>query len=355
MNIGIVGLPQVGKKTVFQLLTGQDAATAPSRGGIRYAIAPVRDPRVDRLVEMYKPRRMHYAEFEMALPPDVTPNASRSADWMDPLRNVDALMLVIRDFESPTVFHIQGSVDALRDLELVDTEFLLADMELVDKRLHRISKEKSKKDAAERQREQAVLERCQNWLGEEKPLRLLELSGQERKQILSLQFFTLKPQIAVFNVGEDMAAARSRLADMCKGLTSQGASIVFLSAALEAELAELEDAERDAFMADLGLDEPAAHRLSRAAYRSLGLISFFTVGPDEVRAWPIPEGLTAPEAAGKIHSDLERGFIRAETTAYGDLIEAGSEKTAKETNKMRLNGKDYVVKDGDILNIRFNV
>jgi len=355
MNIGIVGLPQVGKKTVFELLTGRAAESAPSKGGIRHAIASVRDPRGDRLVEMYDPKRMRYAEFEMELPPDVTPNASRSADWMDPLRNVDALMLVIRDFESPTVFHIEGNVDAARDHELVDMEFLLADMELVEKRLARMGKEKSKKDAAERQREEAVLKRCQSCLEDEKPLRLLEFSEEETKQIRSLQFFTLKPQIVVFNVGEDVTGAIDKLTDLTGRLQEQGAEIVYLSASIEAELAELDEEERAVFMEDLGLDEPAAHRLSRAAYQSLGLISFFTVGPDEVRAWPIPAGLPAPEAAGKIHSDLQRGFIRAETTAYEDLVETGSEKAAKEANKVHLNGKDYIVKDGDILNIRFNV
>lgn len=355
MNIGIVGLPQVGKKTVFELLTGQAAATAPSKGSIRHAIAAVRDPRIDKLVGMYNPKRMRYAEFEMALPPDVTPNASRTAEWMDPLRNVDALMQVVRDFDSPTVFHIEGSVDAARDLELVEMEFLLADMELVEKRLKRMEKEKAKKDAAERQREEAVLKRCLECLEAEKALRLLTFSSEELKQIRSLQFFTLKPQIVVFNTGEDLDGAQERLAGVCAQLRSQGASLVFLSAAIEAEMSELEPDERDAFMADLGLSEPAAHRLSRAAHQSLGLISFFTVGPDEVRAWPIPAGLSAPEAAGKIHSDLQRGFIRAETTAYDDLIQAGSEKAAKEANKVHVNGKDYIVKDGDILNIRFNV
>ncbi len=355
MNIGIVGLPQVGKKTVFRLLTGKDAESAPSHGVIRYAIAPVRDPRIDRLVEMYQPKRMRYAEFEMALPPDVTPNAARSAEWLEPLRNVDALMQVIRDFESPSVFHLEGSVDAARDLALVDTEFLLADMEMVEKRLHRMAKDKSRKEAAERQREETLLARCQEWLEQERPLRLLSFDDEELKLIRSLQFFTLKPLIAVFNVGEDVAAAQTRLAPLCERLEQKGAKLVFLSAAIEDELVALEEEERQAFMADLGLAEPAAHRLSRAAYESLGLISFFTVGPDEVRAWPIPRGLLAPEAAGKIHSDLQRGFIRAETVAYDDLIAAGSEKAAKEANKVHLHGKDYLVKDGDVINIRFNV
>ncbi|OPZ24737.1 MAG: Ribosome-binding ATPase YchF [Lentisphaerae bacterium ADurb.BinA184] len=355
MNLGLVGLPEVGKATIFRLLTGLLPEKAPNRNGIAYGIAPVRDPRVDRLVEMYHPKKMRYAEFEMALPPDVTPNAARSAEWIDPLRNVDAYLHVVRAFESPSVFHLEGSVDPARDVELVEMEFLLADMAMAEKRISRMAKEATKKTAAQHEYEEGVLRKCTAHLEAEKSLRTLAFNDEELRHIRSLQFLTLKPLVVVFNVGEDVEAARKALAPLAESLHGQGATVVYLSAAIESELCELGPAEREAFMADLGIAEPAAHRLSRAAYDCLGLISFFTVGEDEVRAWPARKGTLAPEAAGKIHSDLERGFIRAETIRYDDLVKSGSEKAAKEANLQHVNGKEYVVQDGDVLHIRFNV
>ncbi|MFO7822263.1 MAG: redox-regulated ATPase YchF [Lentisphaeria bacterium] len=354
MNLGIIGLPQVGKKTIFKLLTGQDAEKAMSRHGIRYGIAPVKDPRIDRLNAMYNPKKTRYAEFEIALPPDVTPNAAHAAEWMTPLRNVDAFLHVVRAFEAPGVYHIEGSVDPGRDLELLQTEFLLADLHLVETRLERLAKELRKNDTAG-QREKAVLEKCQGYLEEEIPLRNLELNEEEKKHLHNLQLFTLKPTAVVFNVSEDQAPAVEKLQTLWKKLENQGDTVVSLSADIESELAELDEEEKASFMEELGLQEPAAHRLSRAAYESLGLISFFTVGEDEVRGWSVREDAPAPEAAGKIHSDIERGFIRAETTSYEDLLEAGSEKKAKEANLTRAEGKEYIVKDGDIMNFRFSV
>lgn len=356
MNLGIVGLPQAGKKTVFGLLTGQLAEKAPSRDGIRYGTAAVRDPRIDQLTAMYKPKRTKYAEFEVALPPDVQPNAARSADWLEPIRRTDALVIVVRAFESDSVFHIDGSVDPARDLATIDMEFLLADLDLAEKRLERMGKDKTRKvSEATTKREQALLEMCRDQLEREEPLRNLEFTEEDMKLIRSLQFLTLKPTVVVFNAGEDMAAAAEELADVTAKLERQGATVVFLSGAIEQELTALDAEERQVFMEDLGLTEPAAHRLSRAAYNCLGLISFFTVGPDEVRAWPVASGACAPEAAGRIHSDLERGFIRAETVASDVLLAAGSERAAREANGYRLNGKDYVVRDGDIMEIRFSV
>ena len=354
MNLGIIGLPQVGKKTVFKLLTGQEAEKAPSRHGIRYGIAPVKDPRIDKLSAMYNPKKTRYAEFEIALPPDITPNAARGAEWIDPLRKVDAFLHVVRAFEDPGVYHIEGNVDPERDLRLVETEFLLADLELIEARLERLGKELQKNDTAG-QREKDVLERCLGYLEDEKPLRNLELNEEEKKVLHNLQLLSRKPTTVVFNTGEDMGAAATDLAGLSGELEERGETVVYLSADIESELAELDDAEKESFMEDLGIREPAAHRLSRAAYECLGLISFFTVGEDEVRAWPVRRGAAAPEAAGKIHSDLQRGFIRAETTAYEELIAAGSERAAKEANKTRAEGKDHVVKDGDVMNIRFSV
>jgi hypothetical protein len=355
MNVGLIGLPQVGKKTVFEILTGLAAEKAPRRSGIGYGMAPVRDPRIDRLSAIFQPKKTRYAEFEIALPPDIQPDTSRGAQWIEPLRNVDALLHIIRGFTADHVFHIAGDIDPARDVDLVDTELLLADLALVETRLERMHKERSKRDPADIEKERQVLLRAQAHLEDGAALRTLDLSDEELKTIASLQFLTLKPMVVVLNVGEDFAAAEKEQAKLVAKLREQGATVVFLSASIESELQDLDPEERELFMQDLHLTEPASHRLSRALFECLGLISFFTVGPDEVRAWPIAEGLTAPEAAGKIHSDLERGFIRADTVAYNDFIEAGSEKAAREANHYRLNGKDYVVKDGDIMEIRFNV
>jgi ribosome-binding ATPase len=356
MNLGIIGLPAAGKKTVFRLLTGLHAEKAPTRDGLTIGTAAVRDPRIDRLSAMYQPKKTRYAEFEIALPPDLQPETARGAAWMEPIRRSDALILVVRAFAADHVFHIQGSVDPVRDVELIEIEFLLADLAMAEARLQRMDKErKAKAFDGSREREYAVIRRCYDHLHSEKPLRTLELGDEDLKLIRSLQFLTRKPFVVVLNVGEDLKAAETALQSLAEALRRQGAAVVFLSAAIEQEIAELADDERAAFMQDLGLSEPAAHRLSRAAYQALGLLSFFTVGPDEVRAWPIRAGATAPEAAGRIHSDLERGFIRADTVTYEALVAAGSEKAAREANQFRLNGKDYIVQDGDVIEIRFNV
>ncbi len=356
MNLGIVGLPAAGKKTVFRLLTGTSAEKAPTRDGLVIGTAAVRDPRIDRLSAMYQPKRTRYAEFDIAMPPDLQPDTARGAAWLEPIRRSDALIFVVRAFAADHVFHIKGTVDPVRDVELMLMEFLLADLDMAEKRLQRMDKERKAKPVDNlRDREFAVVQRCLEHLQSEQSLRTLEFNDEDRKLIRSLQFLTLKPWVVVLNVGEGMAAAESQLAGLATSLRAQGAAVVFLSAAIELEIAELADDEREAFMQDLGLSEPAAHRLSRAAYQSLGLMSFFTVGPDEVRAWPIRTGATAPEAAGRIHSDLERGFIRADTVTYEALVAAGSEKAAREANQFRLHGKDYIVKDGDVIEIRFNV
>lgn len=355
MNLGIIGLPQSGKKTIFKLLTGQSADKAASKHGIRYGIAPVKDPRIDRLSEMYQPKKTRYAEFEIALPPDITPNAARTADWLEPLRKVDAFLHVVRAFEDPGIYHVEGDVNPERDVTLVDTEILLADLDLVEKRLERLRKETKKNDVAGRQQLE-VLEKCRDALEAEQPLRSADLSDDDMTVLQNLQLLTLKPVTVVFNIGDDFDKAVSDLKELEENLTGrQETTIVYISAGIESEIIDLDEAEQESFMEDMGVKELASHRLSRAAYQSLGLISFFTVGPDEVRAWPVREGAAAPEAAGKVHSDIQRGFIRAETVAYGDLIEAGSEAEAKKRNVMRAQGKDYVVKSGDVINFRFNV
>ena len=355
MNLGLIGLPQVGKKTVFQLLTGLSAEKAPTKDGLTHGIATVRDPRVDVLSAMFKPKRTKYAEIELELPPDIQPDNSRSAAWLEPIRRTDGLIHVVRAFESDQVYHILNSVDPARDVETVELEFLFADLDMTEKRLERLNKEARIKPTPQKEKEKEIIERCHAQLEAEQPLRNLEFTEEEMKVIRSLQFLTLKPLITVINVGEDFQAEVKAHEELAAKLTARGDTVVFLSAAIEEELGELEESEREGFMADLGLTEPATHRLSRSAYECLGLISFFTCGPDEVRAWSLTRGSTAPEAAGRIHTDLERGFIRAETISYDELVKAGSEKAAKEAKLYKLNGKDYIVRDGDVIEIRFNV
>lgn len=354
MNLGIVGLPQAGKKTVFELLTGVAAAKAPTRDGICIAVARVRDPRVDKLVEMYRPKKMRYAEFEMSLPPDIVPNKSRAAEWLEPLRKMDAILLVTRAFASDTVFHPSGSVDPARDLALVQTELLIADLDLAEKRIERMEKERAKGRPVN-EKEMAVMQRCKAHLEQALPLRTLEFTDEEVKLLANQSFLTRKPQVVVFNTGEEIASETARLQLPADKMLAQDCVAVFLSAAIESELAALPLEEQTEFMDDLGIKEPAAHRLSRAAFESLGLISFFTVGEDEVRAWPLRRRATALDAAGRIHTDLARGFIRADTIAYDHLVGAGSEKAARAANHYRLNGKTYEVRDGDVIDIRFNV
>lgn len=355
MNLGIIGLPQVGKKTVFQLLTGLSAEKAPTKDGIVHGIASVRDPRVDKLSAMYSPKRTKYAEFEVDLPPDIMPDSGRSAAWLEPMRHTDAFVHVVRAFESENVYHILNSVDANRDIETVDLEFLFADLAMTEQRIERLKKDMRLKPTQQKELELAVIERCHAQLEAEQPLRNLEFTEEEMKLIRSLQFLTLKPMLTVLNVGEDLKSEEAKYASLAEKLRARGDTVIFLSAAIEEELSEMSADEQAAFMEDLGLTEPASHRLSRAAYQCLGLISFFTCGPDEVKAWPLTAGSTAPEAAGKIHTDLQRGFIRAETIAYDELMKAGSEKAAKEAKLFKLNGKEYIVQDGDIIEIRFNV
>lgn len=355
MILSIIGLPQTGKKTIFELLSGIPAEKAHSRDSIRYAQAIVRDARIDALTSIFNPKKSRYPDFELALPPDLQPNDGRAATWLDPIRRSDALIHVVRAFEADNVFHIESSVDPERDIETVELEFLFADLAMTEQRLQRLEKELRVKSTPQKVKETQVIKRCQEQLQDEQPLRNLEFNDEEIAVIKSLQFLTLKPVLTVINTGEDLQEEMERYDELKNTLQERGNTVLFLSAAIEQEIQQLDEEERNAFMADLGLSEPASHRLSRAAYSCLGLISFFTCGPGEVRAWTISNGCTAPEAAGKIHSDLQRGFIRAETISFEELMEAGSEKAAKEAKLYKLNGKDYIIKDGDVVDIRFNV
>ncbi len=371
----ITGLPYVGKTTLFNLLTGGHAATgafAGAEGETNVGVAKVPDHRVDNLAAMYKPKKTTYAEVtyrDLGLAPRVATGAAGhatqagqgiSAQKLGDLRTSDALVHVVRSFRDASVPHVNSSVDPKRDLATLELELLFADHVVVERRLERIEPELRSAKGPEREqkeRERAVLQRAMAALDSEVPLRDVGLDEEEKKEVRGYRFLTLLPQLVVANLDDaDVASPEAVLGPLREAAAKHRAmSVVGVCAKLEAEIAQLEPAEAAAFRADLGLHEPALDRVIHATYELLGLISFFTVGEDEVRAWTIPAGLSAQQAAGAIHSDLERGFIRAEVIGWEDLLRAGSEANAKKQGIMRTEGKTYTVKDGDVIHVLFNV
>ncbi len=371
----ITGLPYVGKTTLFNLLTGGHAPTgafAGAEGETNVGVAKVPDRRVDKLSALYKPKKTTYAEVtyrDLGLAPRVATGATGhatqagqgiSAQKLGDLRTSDALVHVVRAFRDASVPHVNSSVDPKRDLATLELELLFADHVVVERRLERIEPELRSAKGPEREqkeRERAVLQKAMAALDAETPLRDAGLDEEERKEVRGYRFLTLLPQLVVANLDEDdVGAADAVLGPLREAAAKHRAmSVVGVCAKLEAEIAQLEPAEAAAFRADLGLHEPALDRVIHATYQLLGLISFFTVGDDEVRAWTIPAGLPAQQAAGAIHSDLERGFIRAEVIGWEDLLKAGSEANAKKQGIMRTEGKTYPVKDGETLHVLFNV
>jgi ribosome-binding ATPase len=345
MKIGLVGLPGSGKSTVFNALTGMSVETGfgsrPDKAHIGSVKVP--DHRVDRLAELYSPKKVTYAEVTFT---DVGGGQAQGIDRkvLSSMREVDALCQVLRAFPDP----LGEPGHPLSELEELEAETILADLEIVERRVERLAKDRSNP------RELELLTRVKDALEAETPLRNLELSGDELKQLSGYRMLTLKPMLLVVNVDEGRAAEPAP-ADVAEAATRRGLGVVVLSAQVEMDIAQMERPDQDEFLASLGLDAPAAHRFIRAAFELLDLITMLTAGPDECRAWPIPRGATAPRAAGKIHSDLERGFIRAEVIHWEDLIKAGSEAKCRERGLLRVEGKEYVVQDGDVVNIRFNV
>jgi GTP-binding protein YchF len=349
MKVGIVGFPRAGKTTVFNALTGLQAAVGgygdpgkPNLGTIK-----VPDARIDRLSAIFSPRKTTYAEMVFV---DFPGAGERSGSVLDQatlvqMRDADALVQVVRGFVDPTT---QDAADPARDIEGFKSELVLADLAIVEKRLERLRKEKGKEQEGD------LLERCLKALEGETPLRLIELSAAEERSLSGFGLLSRLPLLVLVNVAESDAAAP--LSDAVRArLDASGVPGLALCAQIEMEIAGLEAGDRTAFLADLGLQESARDRFLQAAYALLDLISFLTTGEDEVRAWPIRRGTTAVKAAGKVHSDIERGFIRAEVVAYEDFIRLGSDAKAREAGKLRLEGKDYVVQDGDIIHYRFNV
>lgn len=354
MKIGIFGLPQSGKKTLFGLLTGVKIreASADTVSGV----AEVLDGRFDRLVELYHPKKETRARINIDLLPDVDAEALRDGAIFRDIAGMDALCCVVRAFEDDTVYHMSGSVDAGRDLAMIASELVLHDLLFVEKRLERIEAGRKKPNAEALKKEEELMLRFRAHLEKELPLRALELSADDRKLITGYPLITMKKMIAVLNVG-DAALSDASLAD---GLRARlpGGDIEFMqiSARIEAEIAALESAaERAEFMEASGITEPAINVLSRTCMRALGLISFFTVGEDEVKQWLVRDRSLAPEAGSVIHSDIQRGFIRAEVIKYGDIIALESEDAVKKAGKLMVMGKDYPVADGDIISFRFNV
>lgn len=362
LSCGIIGLPMVGKTTLYNLLTRAEAKTSQFFSGkteTNVGIAAVPDHRIDRLAEIYQPKKKVYAQLEVIDVAGLVRGSSQGEgvgnQFIEDVRQADALVHVIRAFNDESIPHVDGSINPMRDLETVNVELLFADLAFVEKRIHRIKD--SKKVRSEQQEELAVLEKVYQHLEAEQPFYQIDLSENERVLLQNYTFLTDKPIILVVNVDEEQYQAQDYpgRAELEQYASERNMPVLMLSTQLEAEIAQLDEEERKLFLEELGITQPGITKLARAMYERLGLISFFTVGQDEVRAWTIRKGLTAKQAAGKIHSDLERGFIRAETVAYKDFIEAGSMAEAKARGVWRLEGKDYIVQDGDILTIRFNV
>lgn len=354
MQIGLVGLSNSGKTTLFQLLTGMRESPG-SQGKTNRGIVKVPDPRIDYLSGLFNPKKTTYATLEAVDIPGLIPGAERSTvSFLTAVREADVLIHVIQDFENPEAPHLEGNLNPLRDLELVLYELLLADLDQVDKRIERIRTGKPNKANAE---EIDLLKRLKDTLEAEQPISSLELSAEEALLVRNYRFLTAKPYVVVVNIDESRISEHetnhaSEIAEYCR---TQEIPLQYLSARIESEIAELDGDERQLFLEELNITESGLVIVTRLVYSRLGLISFFTVGEDEVKAWTITRGMAAREAAGKIHSDIERGFIRAEVVAFDDFKKAGSMSAARNEGTLRLEGKDYTVKDGDIVHFRFNV
>jgi GTP-binding protein YchF len=352
MQTGIIGLPQVGKTTLFRILTKAQLDAKASQT-THVGVAKVPEPRLVELAKLYDPKKITYATVQYVDLAGV--QKERMRESLASLRDVDTIAHVIRAFDDPSVPHSEGTIDPLRDALNLDLELILSDHDQMTRRLERVEKDLKKKRDPLLELEKTVLEKCKAHLEAEKPLRELELTPEERKPIGGFLFLSARPVLYVLNVGDDEAAQLDSAVERHKLTSLQGrrnSAVVAVCGRLEAELAEMDEKEAAELLASYGLKEPGLNRLIRATYDLMGLISFFTAGEPEVRAWTIRKGSNAVKAAGAIHSDIEKGFIRAEVVTCADLLAAGSLAAAKEKAQVRLEGKEYIVQEGDVILFR---
>ncbi|MBM7700725.1 redox-regulated ATPase YchF [Kurthia huakuii] len=364
LTAGIVGLPNVGKSTLFNAITkaGALAANYPfATIDPNVGIVEVPDARLDKLTELVEPKKTVPTSFEFTDIAGIVKGASQGEGlgnkFLSHIREVDAITQVVRCFEDENITHVDGKVDPLSDIEVINLELILADLESVDKRYAKVSKLAKQKDK-ESMEEAAVLEKVKEAFANEMPARSVDLSDEEKKIIKGLSLLTLKPALYVANVAEDEVADADNneyVQQVRDYAAKEGAEVIVVCAKIEEEIAQLDDDEKAMFLEELGIEESGLDKLIKAAYSLLGLATYFTAGVQEVRAWTFRKGMKAPQCAGVIHSDFERGFIRAETVSYEDLVEYGSKPAAKEAGRLRLEGKEYVVQDGDVMEFLFNV